>query len=173
MTPAEPPVEHPGDGLQGNGLPRNGLLRDGLLGEGLAGDGHPGEGLSALLDGELSPQEEAEVQAHLVSCMTCRHEMETVQLARLWVRALPPVEPPFGLYERMLLPYRPGRRRVAMALLGAAAAVAAVLVSVAPAPQQPVSPQVATLIEAHATSAADGDPLTNLAPAGVPVSIDR
>ena len=135
---------------------------------------HPGDGLSALLDGELSAADEAAVQAHLVTCMTCRHEMETVGVARLWVRALPPVEPPFGLYERMLVPYRPGRRRVAMAFLGAAAAVAAAVVSVAPAHQEPVRPQVATLIEAHSASASvDGDPLTDLAPAGVPVSIQR
>ena len=88
------------------------------------------------------------------------------------MRALPPVDPPFGLYERMLVPYRPGRRRVAMAFAGAAAAVAAVLLSVAPAPAPSVDPAVATLIEAHATSASvDGDPLSNLAPAGVPVSI--
>ena len=106
--------------------------------------------------------------------MTCRHEMETVSEARIWVRALPPVEPPFGLYERMLVPYRPGRRRVAMAFVGAAAAVAAVLVSVAPAPPPAVDPNVATLIEAHATSApVEGDPLSNLAPAGVPVSINE
>ena len=134
-------------------------------------DGHPGDGLSALLDGELSPQDEVAVQAHLVGCMACRQEMEAVQVARLWIRALPPVEPPFGLYERMLVPYRPGRRRVAMAFVGAAAAVAAVLVSVAPARQQPVSPSVATLIEAHATSSGDGDLVTDLAPAGVPVSV--
>jgi len=138
------------------------------------GSDHPGDALSALLDGELSPGEEAEVQSHLVTCMTCRLEMESVQVARLWIRALPPVEPPFGLYERMLVPYRPGRRRVAMAFLGAAAAVAAAVVSVAPAPPPPVNPSVASLIEAHATSASvDGDPLTNLAPAGVPVSIHR
>ncbi|MEA2686031.1 MAG: hypothetical protein QOE93_1226 [Actinomycetota bacterium] len=134
---------------------------------------HPADALSALLDGELAPAEEAAVQDHLVLCGPCRQEMEKVQLARLWVRALPPIEPPFGLYERLLQPYRPGRRRVAMAFLGAAAAVAAAIVSVAPARQAPVSPSVASLIEAHATSASvDGDPLTNLAPAGVPVSIN-
>jgi len=144
------------------------------LTDGLSGGDHPGEALSALLDGELSPQQEADVQSHLVGCASCRHEMETVGLARLWIRALPPVEPPFGLYERMLVPYRPGRRRMAMAFAGAAAAVAAVVLSMAPARQAPVDPAVATLIEAHATSASvDGDPLTNLAPAGVPVSIDR
>lgn len=137
-------------------------------------DSHPGDSLSALLDGELSSEQEAAVQGHLVGCAPCRHEMESVAVARLWVRALPPVDPPFGLYERMLQPYRPGRRRVAMAFVGAAAAVAAVLLSVAPAPQQSVDPSVATLIEAHATSASvDGDPLSNLAPAGVPVSITK
>ncbi len=135
---------------------------------------HPAEALSALLDGELTSDEEAQVQAHLVACLTCRHEMETVRVARLWVRALPPVEPPFGLYERMLLPYRPARRRLAMAFAGAAAVVAAVLVSIAPAPQPVVDPSVATLIEAHATSASvEGDLLSHLAPAGVPVSISR
>ena len=108
-----------------------------------------------------------------MGCLACRLELEHVRLARSWIRALPQVEPPFGLYERMLLPYRPRRRRVAMAFVGAAAAVAAALVSVAPAPQQPVNPSVASLIEAHATSAADGEPLTNLAPAGVPVSLPR
>jgi anti-sigma factor RsiW len=145
------------------------------VGGGLFGaDGHAGDSLSALLDGELSAADEAGVQAHLVVCMTCRHEMETVSEARIWVRALPPVEPPFGLYERMLVPYRPGRRRLAMAFMGAAAAVAAVLVSVAPAPPPAVDPNVATLIEAHATSApVEGDPLSNLAPAGVPVSINE
>jgi len=138
------------------------------------GGEHPGDDLSALLDGELSSAEEAAVQAHLVGCLACRHEMEAVSVARQWVRALPPVDAPFGLYERMLVPYRPRRRRLAMAMVGAAAAVAAVLVSVAPAPQAPVDPSVATLIEAHATSASvDGDPVTNLAPAGVPVSIHR
>ncbi|MEA2901356.1 MAG: putative zinc-finger [Actinomycetota bacterium] len=141
-------------------------------GAAVPGDGHAGDSLSALLDGELSPAEESAVQAHLVTCLACRHEMETIGLARQWLRALPPVEPPFGLYERMLVPYRPGRRRVAMAFLGAAAAVAAVLVSVAPAPPPAVDPNVATLIEAHATSAVEGDALTNLAPAGVPVSIN-
>jgi len=136
--------------------------------------GHAGDSLSALLDGELSPAEEAAVQAHLVACMVCRHEMERVGLARRWIRALPPVDPPFGLYERMLVAYKPGRRRLAMAFVGAAAAVAAVLVSVAPAPPPAVDPAVATLIEAHATSASvEGDPLSNLAPAGVPVSINR
>jgi anti-sigma factor RsiW len=139
-----------------------------------SGPGHPGDQLSALLDGELAPGEEAAVQDHLVACLTCRHEMEVVRVARLTLRALPPVDPPFGLYERMLQPYRPARRRVAMAFAGAAAAVAAAVISVAPARQEPVSPSVATLIEAHATSASvEGDPLTNLAPAGVPVSLAR
>ncbi|HVF13047.1 MAG TPA: zf-HC2 domain-containing protein [Acidimicrobiales bacterium] len=134
---------------------------------------HAGDALSALLDGELSMQEEADVQTHLVTCLVCRLEMEAIGATRLRVRALPPVEPPFGLFERMLQPYRPGRRRVAMAFAGAAAAVAAVIVSVAPAREPLVNPSVATLIEAHATSAPDGDPLTNLAPAGVPVSLSR
>ncbi len=135
---------------------------------------HPGDLLSALLDGELMPGEEAEVQVHLIGCVACRQELEAATKARLWVRALPPVEPPFGLYQRLLQPYRPRHRRVAMAAIGVAAAVAALFVSVTPPQQEPVNPQVASLIAAHATSASVGsDPLTNLAPAGVAVPYGR
>ncbi len=131
---------------------------------------HPGDLLSAMIDGELAVTEEVSVQAHLMTCAACRRELEAATVARLWVRALPPVEPPFGLYQRLLQPYRPHHRRVAMAAVGVAAAVAALFVSVTPPQQKPVNPQVASLIAAHATSASVGsDPLSNLAPAGVSI----
>ena len=69
---------------------------------------HPGDALSALLDGELSPDEEAEVQAHLVACVACRRELEAVR--RGPAAGSGPCRRssrPFGLYERMLQPYRP------------------------------------------------------------------
>jgi predicted anti-sigma-YlaC factor YlaD len=129
---------------------------------------HPGDLLSAMIDGELAPADEVDVQSHLVGCPACRRALEAATVARLWIRALPPVEPPLGFYRRMLQPYRPHHRRAAMALLGAAAAVAAVFISVTPPRQEPVNPQVASLIAAHATSASVGaEPLSGLAPAGV------
>lgn len=94
--------------------------------------GHAGPALSAMLDGELSAAEEAQVQAHLVSCASCRSELDTVRLVRSWVRALPPVDPPFGFLERLAQPYRTSRRRVAIATVGAAAAVVATVLGVTP-----------------------------------------
>jgi hypothetical protein len=107
-----------------------------------------------------------------------------VTQARSWVRALPPVEPPFGFYERLLLdrpaPAAAGfgsrtsmRRRAGLAALGAAAAAVTVLGRGSPSPR-PVSPAVPRLVEAHATSASVGaDLLSKLAPVGVPVSFGR
>ena len=144
--------------------------------------GHLGDTLSALLDGELVPSQAAAARAHLAVCPHCTQELAVVGQARTWVRALPPVEPPFGLYERMLLDRPPSlvgaafgdratlRRRAGMAAAGAAAAAVTVLGVGSPSPR-PVRPAVPRLVEAHATSASVGaDLLSKLAPVGVPVS---
>ena len=145
--------------------------------------GHLGDALSALLDGELPrPQEEA-ARAHLARCHDCAEELLAVREARTWLRGLPPVEPPFGFYERMLrgapvaVPRfaQPSalRRRAGMAAVGAAAAAVTVLGIGSPSPR-PISPSVPRLVEAHATSASVGaDLLSKLAPVGVPVSLGR
>ena len=148
------------------------------------GQAHLGDVLSALLDGELPlPQEEA-ARAHLAACPRCAEELAAVQQARTWLRGLPPVDAPFGFYERILLahparvaafaPVRPSLRPGAgMAALGAAAPAVAVLGVGSPSPR-PVSPAVPRLVEAHATSASVGaDLLSKLAPVGVPVSFGR
>ncbi|HEV2760844.1 MAG TPA: zf-HC2 domain-containing protein [Acidimicrobiales bacterium] len=145
---------------------------------------HLGDALSALLDGELPSTQERAARAHIADCPDCAHELLAVTEARTWVRALPLVEPPFGLYERMLLerPQRVGatfdaraalRRRAGIAAFGAAAAAVTVL-GVASPSQPPVSPAVPRMVEAHATSASVGaDLLSKLAPVGVPVSFGR
>lgn len=144
---------------------------------------HLGDALSALLDGELPVAQADQARAHLATCPTCAHELAAVTQARAWVRALPPVEPPFGFYERMLLDRQPAtvafgarsnlRRRAGLAALGAAAAAVTVLGVGSPA-AQPVSPAVPRLVEAHAASASVGaDLLSKLAPMGVPVSFGR
>ena len=145
------------------------------------GAAHLGDLLSALLDGELVPPQEQAARAHIAACPDCSQELAAVDQARSWVRALPPVEPPFGFYERMLLDGQPLlrggfgdrttlRRRAGLAAAGAAAVAVTVLGVGSPSPR-PVSPAVPRLVEAHATSASVGaDLLSKLAPAGIPVS---
>jgi anti-sigma factor RsiW len=71
--------------------------------------GHLGDALSALLDGELAPAQQDAARAHLSVCADCSRELAAVGQARTWIRALPPVDPPFGFYERMLLDHHPAR----------------------------------------------------------------
>jgi anti-sigma factor RsiW len=144
-------------------------------------ESHLGDMLSALLDGELPVAQADQARAHVAACPSCAYELAAVTQARAWVRALPPVEPPFGFYERMLLDrHQPAaaafgarhnlRRRAGLAALGAAAAAVTVLGVGSPA-AQPVSPAVPRLVEAHAASASVGaDLLSKLAPMGVPFS---
>jgi anti-sigma factor RsiW len=128
---------------------------------------HAGDALSALLDGMLGPDEAAAVHAHLAGCDLCRAELRAVSEARAWVRALPPVEPPIGFGHRR----RPeeGWRRGVAAMVATAAAALAVVGFVRPGPSR-VEPPVTQLVERHAAAASSsGDPLSELAPAGVPV----
>jgi anti-sigma factor RsiW len=153
-----------------------------------AGDpsAHLGDVLSALLDDELSPTEAAAAREHLGRCRSCASELDQVRTARAWVRGLPAVDPPFGFLERLVLGERragrggrrfgavPMRRGVAIGALAASAAAAVGLLGLAPPRESPVSPSVARLVEAHATGASlEGDPLSRLAPLGVPVSFRR
>ena len=144
---------------------------------------HPGDVLSAYLDGELPRPHEDAVRAHLAGCPDCAEELLAVGQARTWTRALPPVDAPFGFYERILLaPSSPAgvfgsragiRRRAGLAALGAAAAAVTVLGVGSPS-VRPVNPAVPRLVEAHATGASVGaDLLSKLAPLGVPVSFGR
>jgi anti-sigma factor RsiW len=142
---------------------------------------HLGDLLSALLDGELPPAEEAEAHRHLDSCPRCAAELVDVGTARAWVRGLPAVTPPAGFLERLLLNLeRPASRRaslgrrVGLAVVAGSAAAALALIGLTPPRDTPVSPSVARLVEAHATGASlEGDPLSRLAPLGVPVTFQR
>lgn len=133
------------------------------------GGGHLGDLLSALVDGELSPAQERAARSHLESCPGCRRELEEVTSARHLVRSLPDVAVPFG-FERRLL--RAGRyRRAGLAALAATAAASIALLGVASPREEPVSPQVPRLVDAHvSTASVNGDLVGNLAPAAVPVT---
>ena len=92
------------------------------------GGGHLDDLLSAYVDEQLSSVERAVVDAHLSTCPRCRAELETIQVTKSWVTALPAVEPPFGFYERMLRDGGPRRRRarwpVRLGAIGLAATAA-------------------------------------------------
>jgi anti-sigma factor RsiW len=138
----------------------------------MSGQGHLGDLLSAFLDGELDTPERSSASAHLDVCTYCSDELAAVAEARRLMRSLPPVEPPFGFYLR-LLGLR--RRRRAVAAVAAAAVAATALVSLRPPPQpRVVAPPVSRLVEDHAaTASVAGDPVSELVPVGVPVSLSR
>jgi anti-sigma factor RsiW len=134
------------------------------------GDGprHAGDALSALLDGELSEDEATRVRAHVAACDACTAELVEVRAARGWMRALPPVDLPFGFVERIVR--SPRRRRLGAAALGTAAAASVAFLGMLPTREEPVRPAVATLVRTHAiTASVDGDSVSGLATAGVPV----
>jgi len=60
------------------------------------------EQLSALLDGELPPAEEARLREHLGQCPACRQTQADLARTVARIRSLEPVEPPPWLAERIL-----------------------------------------------------------------------
>jgi anti-sigma factor RsiW len=152
-----------------------------LTGGGSGGSAHLGDALSALLDGELADEEAARARPHLDACPACAAELAAVSQARSWLRALPSVEPPAGFLAGLLAPppapagdvVRLRRRRLGLAALAASAAASLALLGLASPPEPPAAPRVAQLVEAHATAAGSGDPVSQLVSAGVPVSFRR
>lgn len=73
-------------------------------------DAELSELLSAYLDGELTAEEQAEVEAYLDRSAAAREELAGLDRARSLVRDLPAVDPPFGFYERAILDERRAER---------------------------------------------------------------
>jgi anti-sigma factor RsiW len=147
---------------------------------GAPGGKHLGDLLSAILDGELSRSAETAARLHVAGCPTCAAELDDVRRAHDWVRTLPMAEPPAGFLDRLAIepPARAARRLAprwaGVAAVAASAAAAVGLLGLAPPREAPVSPPVGRLVEAHATGASlTGDPLSRLAPIGVPVTFRR
>lgn len=133
---------------------------------------HLDDGLSALADGELSPAEAVEARAHLAECAACRDDLAAIERSRSLVRALPPLDLPPEVVERVRWVGRRRPSRVAAVAAAAVAVAASVLFFMAAPQPQPVSPKVGQLVEVHATSGVNGDPLSRLTPAAVPVSFE-
>jgi hypothetical protein len=116
---------------------------------------HVGDQLSALLDGELDPQQVAAVQAHLDGCERCRHELEATDAARAMLRGLPFVDPPLGFVDGVIGSRRRRRHHaVAVALLASVATMATLVVGGAYDDVPEVDAELSTMAEAHG-----GEPL--------------
>jgi anti-sigma factor RsiW len=155
----------------------------------------PEDLLSAYVDGEITEAERAAVEARVASDAAWQHILADVVAARDAVRALPDREPPTGFWLRVLtrVAEEAEQDRAAIAAAGAvvpitrpaprrvprwgaiSAAVVAVVAGVAlamPQRNHAVSPKIATLTNQHAAASSSGsDPITNLAPAAVPVGL--
>jgi anti-sigma factor RsiW len=100
---------------------------------------HPGELISAYLDGELTRSEIDELSQHLSGCGRCSADLESMQAVRSAVRSLPSLELPAGLVpvaDRQVVPLRRNRGF----LVGAAAAIVALVIAVAAILTPPVAP---------------------------------
>jgi len=62
---------------------------------------------SALLDGELAPDERAQVEAHLASCPECTAELAALARTLGMLHALPAARAPLGFVDRVLEAARP------------------------------------------------------------------
>ena len=150
----------------------------------------PEDALSAYLDGELTHDVRAAVEARLDASAEWRAILAEVRAARDAVRALPVVEPPEGFIDRLLAGVDPAgvrpaaeapgvvdlgrerarrtqrRNRWVAALGGAAAAAVVAAVLITPSVNR-VKPAVASLTNAHAVrSSASEDSVSSLASVG-------
>jgi anti-sigma factor RsiW len=146
--------------------------------------GHPADALSGLIDDELPAGERDAVAAHVQGCPACADELRGLRAVRAAVRALPPVEPPPGLLDRLVADSaqgagsrrRPTRRATATAT-AVATAVALVLLVPALSGLGPYRPEVEQALLRHVASmsalsavgatTADGGPRPLAAPAPV------
>jgi anti-sigma factor RsiW len=119
---------------------------------------HLGAIISALLDGELSPAEAAEADAHLLACPSCRAELRATRQARDLLRQLPTMEWTPAFFVRR-------SHRPAFAL-AAVAAVALVGVVAWPASRS-TAPPLARVVQAGTLSALTAGSVATVPPAAV------
>jgi len=119
----------------------------------ITGEDHLGDLLSALVDGELTTEEQTAARTHLDGCADCRDELAATEATAALVRGLPPVDPRFGFYERMLRGRRfsPDRRgqRIGLTVATVAAAVALFVAVGGDLAGTSVAPAVDDMVEVH------------------------
>jgi anti-sigma factor RsiW len=152
----------------------------------------PEEMLSAYVDGEVTDAEREVIEARIERDDTWRHIVAEVIVARDAVRGLPEREAPAGFWLRVLTRVaetaddeaaiaasadvvslaRATPRRIPRWGALAAAAIAVVVGVAVAAPQRndEVAPSLTDVADQHAAATStQSDPVTNLAPAAVPV----
>ncbi len=119
------------------------------------------EMLSAYLDGELTPAEQAQVDELIARSPEHRDELARLEEARGWLRALPQVDPPEGFIEQAIVlagrdaPAQPKKHKWGVMNLVATAAVwVLVLGFVNLNRSDNVSPDVAGLAQTHTEASA-------------------
>jgi anti-sigma factor RsiW len=130
---------------------------------------HPGDLLSAHLDGELTPDEAATVEAHLAACDECRSDLAGLRAARSALRASPRLTaPPDFARELVLARHRASRWGVAVALVAASVVV---VCGLALAPRNPDTsddhPSLALASDAARFQSELGPATTPMSTAGV------
>jgi anti-sigma factor RsiW len=148
----------------------------------------PEELLSAYLDGEVTTEERAQVEARLADSAEWRAVLEEVRETRALLQGLPTRDAPDGFWDAMLASDDPAPDRTAPVVpiesarsrrgrqivawcAGAAAAAAVVAVLVVPSRSQ-VKPSVATFVNQHAVrSSVTEEPVSQLAPVTKPVRL--
>ena len=133
---------------------------------GEATTGHLGDRLSSLLDDELPTDEVAAVRRHLQGCETCAGELAEIEQTRQLLRGLEAPKPPESFVPGLLRRHRRATLLVVAASLIAGAG-AALVFALSP-PHQSVTPPVNRFERIHATSTPSPDPITEMAPVGVP-----
>ena len=145
----------------------------------MSGD-HPDDALSALVDGELEPEEEAAVRAHVAGCPACADELEGIRRSRRVVRLLPAVDLPEDVTARLfavgdasgagtVVSVLGTRRRLAAAVAVAASVAALALVGGPADPDpQPVTASLTGALAEHV----EGQEAFYTGPAD-PMAVDR
>jgi anti-sigma factor RsiW len=68
---------------------------------------HAKDEFSALLDGELTQDERASVEAHLSQCAECLRELDKIKSVDTLYRELPHPTTPYGFVEQVQRRLRP------------------------------------------------------------------
>lgn len=139
--------------------------------------------MSAYLDGEATEAERRDLEVRVAASDDWREALARTAAARHAVRSAPWPKVPPGLWAAIAeaveaeagappaVKVRGAATRRAAAWAAGAAAAAVVAGFLLPRPSQPVSPSVPSYVESHAARASIDDPITQLAPVGVPVSL--
>ncbi len=101
------------------------------------------EQLSALVDGDLSDEEQKDVEAHLEHCPGCQQGLEEFRAMCGSLQELGPLDPPPQLFANVATAVRRRRRRIALGATAGLAAACLVALVVSLSLSRPPAPSIA------------------------------